>query len=274
MKRWLVIFMCVAVSQIAAQSKVEERLQNLSKSDAKGWLQPAVNGFGMGMNSGFFHTAKTHSLLGFDLKIPVMLAQVPSGDKTFNSSVYGESPTVAGDKGSSSDPIRGLDLSLVPFVAPQLTVGVPFKTDVLLRYVPKTEISKDVGEVSMLGLGVKHNLNQWIPIPLPLDLAGAFTYTSLEVGDYLTANATSYHLLASKSLLLLTVYGGLSAESSTMDVEYDRTGFGTQKFSATGKNKFRFYGGATLKLLLIYVNADYSLGAYNAASVGLGVTLR
>lgn len=260
-----------------AQDKVLEALQQLGEANGKMYIQPLVNGTGMNMSSGFFHSANAHPILGLEFGIVAMMAMAPNKDKTFVPTGETEpTATVIGDDGTT----YGLGTfpdgkipNTIPFVAPQITVGVPFKTDVVLRFMPKIKAG-DVGKVGMLGFGVKHNLNQWIPIPLPLDVAGGFTYQSVDVGKYLSATSTSYHLLASKSLLLFNFYGGFALESSSSDISYTETGGGDVKFSADGTNKSRFYGGVTINLLLMYVNADINLGKYKAANVGLGFKIR
>lgn len=265
-----------------AQNKVLENLQQLGETNAKMYIQPAINGMGMNMSSGFFHSANTHPILGLEFGLVAMVAMAPNKDKTYTPVVPGYSPdpapTVIGSKNSGANyggtviP-PGLGSNTIPFVAPQLTVGVPFKTDVIVRYLPKIKAG-DYGKVGMMGFGIKHNVNQWIPIPLPLDASVGFTYQSLKADKYLTATSTSYQFIASKSLLFLNVYGGFAIESSSMDVKYDQDGGGQVKFNADGSNKSRLYAGATLNLLLIYLNADINLGKYTAANVGLGFKIR
>ena len=262
--------------------KALDNLKELDGTNGKLYIQPLVNGVGMNMSSGFFHSAKSHSVLGFELGVVAMAAIAPSKDKTFIPVGFGttteRTATVIGDKdggktyGVTEFP-GGVGISTIPFVAPQLTVGVPFKTDVILRFMPKVKAG-DIGKVGMFGFGVKHNLNQWIPIPLPLDVAAGFTYQSVDVGDYLSATSSSYHLIASKSLLLFNFYGGFALESSSMDISYTQNNAGDVKFSADGSNKSRLYGGVSINLLLMYLNADVDFGKYKAANLGLGFKIR
>jgi hypothetical protein len=277
-----IMVVCFMLTGSVSAQKALDNLKQLGQVNGKMYIQPLVNGVGMNMSSGFFHSASSHSILGFEVGVVAMVAMAPNKDKTYTPIIPGytpdPAPTVIGDKngganyGGTEVP-PGLGSNTIPFVAPQLTVGVPFKTDIILRYIPKVTAG-DMGKVSMLGFGVKHNLNQWIPIPLPLDVAAGFTYQSVDVGSYLSATATSYHLLASKSLLLFNFYGGFALESSSMDVKYLSTTYGDIKFSSSGSNKSRLYGGVTLNLLLLYLNADINLGKYTAANVGLGFKLR
>ncbi|MBL7996707.1 hypothetical protein JNM05_15180 [bacterium] len=278
---------CVAMlafltASVIAQGKVLDNLKELDETNGKMYIQPLVNGVGMNMSSGFFHSAKSHSVLGFEFGVVAMVAMAPNKDKEYTPVVPGytpdPAPTVIGDKngganyGGTTIP-PGVGINTIPFVAPQLIVGVPFKTDIIVRFMPKVKAG-DMGKVSMLGFGVKHNLNQWIPVPLPLDVAAGLTYQSVDVGSYLSASASSYHLIASKKLLLFNFYGGFAVESSSMDITYDQNGGGKVKFSADGVNKSRVYGGVSISLLLMYLNADIDLGKYKAANVGVGFKIR
>ncbi|KAB2880502.1 hypothetical protein F9K33_04820 [bacterium] len=277
-----VTMLAFLTASVNAQGKVLDNLKELDETNGKMYIQPLVNGVGMNMSSGFFHSAKTHSVLGFEFGVVAMVAMAPNKDKEYTPVVPGytpvPAPTVIGDKdrganyGGTVIP-PGVGINSIPFVAPQLVVGVPFKTDVIVRFMPKVKAG-DMGKVSMLGFGVKHNLNQWIPVPLPLDIAAGFTYQSVDVGSYLSANASSYHLIASKSLLLFNFYGGFAVESSSMDIKYDQNGGAQVKFSADGVNKSRIYGGVSINLLLMYLNADIDLGKYKAANVGVGFKIR
>src|SRR5262249_8944553 len=103
---------------------------------------------------------------------------------------------------------------------PQATVGVPMKTDLIVRYLPAIEVDKDIGKVSFFGIGAKHSVSQYLPV-LPLDVAAYAMYQKLTVGtDLLKATNFAYGVCASKSLLMLTLYGGLGLESASMDVHY------------------------------------------------------
>lgn len=54
------------------------------------YMQPAFEGFGYGMNSGWYNTAKPHMFLGFDVTANISLARVPDASRffTFDNSEY------------------------------------------------------------------------------------------------------------------------------------------------------------------------------------------
>lgn len=182
---------------------------------------------------------------------------------------------------------QGLNLSFMGFNAgfamPQVSVGLPFKTEVMVRMIPEYEVDK-VGKVSFFGFGVKHNLDQYIPIPLfPVDISAQFGMQQFKIGDIVESNHTAWNIQASKKLgigLSITPYIGFGMESSSMDISYLVEGTGTildgekVDFALDGDNSFRTTVGVNLTLLLVTINADYSMGEYDAVTVGAGITFR
>ncbi|MDQ8003143.1 MAG: hypothetical protein REI64_00010 [Pedobacter sp.] len=175
---------------------------------AGAYLLPATTGFGLGLNSGWYTSAKAKGTLRFDLRITGTGAFVPNKDKNFDvgklgltsmSPVAGSnpiSPTIAGPKtdgtkmqvGNTVDPSKqfnlpdGVGLNIIPSPQVQLTVGLPKNIDVSFRFVPTIDLD-DVGKVNLFGVGAKVEL---LPIILgkkekllPFDLAVAFGYTQL-----------------------------------------------------------------------------------------------
>ena len=300
------LFLAVVTGRVMAGDDLETKIKSMAESNAKSYISPLVSGFGVAMNSGIFRSPETHSVLGFDFQLVTAMAFASSkSEETYTPKLppgysTGTTSTAIGPKGKTTFSNGVNDITLpggagVPagasgfFVAPQLTVGVPFKTDVFLRYVPGIPAGK-VGKISLFGLGAKHNLNQWIPLPLPVDLAAGVFYQKLSIGDVFKAKATSFDILGGKSLNLLILkvglYGGVGIESSSMDVKYEATsgvkdengndvGGTTVKFSQDGKNSMRGIVGANVRLLwLVTVNGEVGFGKYKSATIGAGITLR
>lgn len=293
-------------NQAIAQKSLEDKIKSMADKNARGYISPIVSGFGVAMNSGIFRSPETHSVLGFDFQIVTAMAFAASSEKKYSPEIPTgwDGPSTANTAIGSNTPstyhnplLPNNDIVLpggadAPggasgfFVAPQLTVGVPFKTDVILRFVPGIEAG-DYGKVKLFGIGAKHNLNQWIPVSIPLDLAAGIFYQKLSLGSVFKASATSFDVLAGKSLNLLILkvglYGGFGLESSSMDVKYsgdipDQNGNPVPtnvKFSLDGKNSGRGFLGANVRLLwLLNVNAEAGFGKYRSLNVGVGLTLR
>ncbi|MBN2830617.1 MAG: hypothetical protein JXR56_09895 [Candidatus Cloacimonetes bacterium] len=180
-------------------------------------------------------------------------------------------------------PVTGFleDLPALPLFTPQLKVGTIYGTEVGLRYLPTYEIP-DLGKFSYLGFGLQHNPQVWLPVKLPVDLALAFYTQSMELGDIVTATATSYGLTAKKTfgpkMFNVTPYAGLMMEGSTMKLEYDfeREVSPTEtisekiKLELEGENSTRIILGSSFKLGFVKLNLDYNIAKYNSASVGFG----
>jgi len=174
----------------------------------------------------------------------------------------------------------GFDLPVFPMVMPQFSLGLPMDIEVTLRGFPSADLG-DAGELSFFGFGGKIGINQFIPLPIPFlpQVSVGYYMTSLKIGDILESNHSIATLQVSKSIPIITVYGGFGLESSSMDVSYDFTDdlTGTTvpiKFSLDGDNSFRTIVGLRLKLAIISINFDYSLGEYPVINAGMGLTLR
>lgn len=361
------IVLAVLFSAINAESvDFQEEIRRLAEDNARGYIGPFATAFGTGMNSGFYHTAKPHKVLGFDINVRVALMQVAKEDLEYDfyfpkvpfplthpinnqvdtlvinlqdfypdrktSTVFGSNPaneltpdiTILDEvilqamenagwdslaiellldspiydefKNNIAKNIRtftsvpGIGLDYFPFVMPQVSVGLPMKTEVMLRFMPEIELT-DIGKVKFTGIGVKHSISQYIPIPMfPVDITAQFVWQKLEIGELIESTHIGYNLHASKRvglpLLSITPYVGFGVESSDLKLAYTIENklnpFGEEvdlegtevKFDLKGDNKTRLTMGARLGFTLFTISAEYSVGAYNVLTVGAGLTLR
>jgi len=79
--------------------------------------------------------------------------------------------------------IDGLNKKVIIHPFPQVTVGLPYGTEVALRFVPSVTID-NVG-VSTYGIGLKHNFAQYFKFSRPDDfqVAAVITYSNINI-DY------------------------------------------------------------------------------------------
>ena len=147
------------------------------------YLKPYSKAFGADLNGGWYNTAKTHKLGGFDLTFSISAALVPSSDKSFDASKIGLngtvnpaktiSPTIAGAKEDGQEigylgnvvkfnTPKGTGVGIIPAPMLQLGIGLIKETDVTVRYMPNMNVG-DYGGLSMWGVGIKHSIKQWIP---------------------------------------------------------------------------------------------------------------
>lgn len=193
------LFACTAPQNLNAQGdELSQKATRFVGENAVKYIQPAIDAFSANLNSGLYHTADVHDVLGFEIGLVGMVAPVPDRKKTFvaiapdsiisgmNKYVVGidydpfyTTSTALGSKqgtkvyrkqsapGSPSiyEFPGGLDIGLAPLLVPQLSVGLPLGTEFVLRYVPEISIHKDVGKFKHVGIGLRHSISQWLPGP-------------------------------------------------------------------------------------------------------------
>jgi len=230
------------------------------------------------MNGGWYTTAKTHKKFGFDITINANLSIVPDADKLFAfiesdydylSLPNGETslPTIMSEDdtetmvdisipvgdgtfkvasfempgGISSD----LPLNAVPTPMVQVGFGLPFKTDIKLRMVPKVNFDDSV-EANLFGLGLQHDITQYLgaidKLPLSISVLGAFTNmkvayaiedeSSTDGVDVSADGEAEFKMdtftiqaLASLDFKVVTIYGGIGYNNgkSTVKLKGDYT---------------------------------------------------
>ncbi len=230
---------------------VGSELKKMGSTNAPKYVGPLMAGWGAGLNSGLFHSADLHSVLGFDIQIKGTFAGLSDEDKTYMFQTPDLGPVyVRGGAGANGYPAEvkansvvgpkdatvvktndgtttlmtipgGLDLSAAPLLVPQVSIGLPFGLEVMGRFLPTTKLGA-AGKVNFVGFGLRHDIDQYIPL-LPLDIAVHFATQKFnyEDGDgkkLISASGTAFGVVASKGLLFLTVYGGFQIESSSWDV--------------------------------------------------------
>lgn len=195
---------------------------------------------------------------------------------------------VVKDTAQTFDVPPGLvDTPIAPLIVPQLGVGAIAGTDVQVRYLPKTNLSysgTDFGTIGLVGVAVRHDIDQWIPAPLPLNLAvqGSWNEFTFSSNDQEILNASGWALNAQVSkgvpVLPVTFYGGLQYENFSVEYDYTFTSpLGNEiplSLEQDASNTFRALGGVSLTLAVIRINVDYALGnGNNVVTAGLGVRL-
>jgi len=206
----MTLFLATQVSQAQELESILLAADDASKL-TEGYINPVMKGLMYSMNGGWATTAKVHKTLGFDLTISASASFVPDADQLFAfiPSDYsfltlpnGETslPTVMSENASETSvdvsvPIgdgtfkvasfempggitEDLSVNAVPAPMVQLGIGLPFKTDIKLRYVPTVNFDDSV-EANLLGLGLQHDLTQYLgpidKLPLSVSILAAFT---------------------------------------------------------------------------------------------------
>lgn len=324
-----------AIAPSFAQDEIDQ-LMNESIDDGRklisAYLNPFMNSVSLGLNQGWYNTAKAHKIAGVDLTVTANAMTIPQSDLFFdvskldlqvielddNSPDHPYAPTVLGperqpvfrftdeETGLTETYVGpgGVDLkenlkrNWVPVPMANLGIGLPKGTDLKLRFTPTINMGDD-GSLKIFGLGIMHDVKQWIPgiKLLPFDLSGFVGYTKFKLEYYFDAennpdqrgifemNATTVQGLISKKFSVLTLYGGLGyniansnlAMKGTYDINDDGQAGPNEvdpldlKFSASG---FRTTAGLRVKLAVLTLHADYTLQKYKCLTVGVGISVR
>lgn len=171
---------------------------------------------------------------------------------------------------------------VAPLLVPQVGVGSFMGTDVIVRYLPTLQ-TDSYGSISFRGAGVRHSISQYIPM-FPADISAQLVYQRLSITDELDqqtllAKAFAANVAISKSFTVITLYGGLQAEKTTVSVDYEfdtgepELGIQTISFSQQAQNRFRMIAGLSFTPGPIQLNVDYAVGSLNTVSAGLGIVL-
>jgi len=243
------------------------------------YLRPYAHILGSDLNAGWYNTARPHQLGGLDVTATVSWAKAPPSALSYdlaNLMLLGSldaggtsmAPTVAGEQevrpsvsytetvdlgGGNFQEVEysnftvpnGTGVDFFPLPMFQLTVGLPFGTDVSARFVPNVGY-QDYGEIGLWGVGGKHSISQWLPVIselkfLDIAIQGGYTKVNssvhvvvepqslVEVDNYpdydwddqfVTQKVEGWtlNLIASQTLSVLTFYQGIGYASSLVEV--------------------------------------------------------
>ncbi len=188
----------------------------------------------------------------------------------------------------------GLPAMPVPFV--QAGIGLPFSTEITIRMLPSMDLG-DYGRFNLWGIGVKNQVKDFIPglKAIPIDLSVMLGYTkfgyeydidaSKDQTLFLNASGFTGRILVGKTIPILSVYAGLgySQAFTRMGVagNYDLETSSSEALSVNDPITLEFPHksfsaniGARIRLGVISLHADYTLGDYALFSGGLGISFR
>jgi hypothetical protein len=211
------------VTQTMAQSDDAGKLLQNGLADGKylltGYLAPVVKPLSLGLNQGWYNTAKPHKTFGVDLTVTVSPMFFPSSDSyyTVDNSKLTEVelltkaggtaqtqptkvPTMLGptdpapvyQKKGNTDPANqfegpgGLNIkktvgNYIPVPMATLGIGLPKSIELRFRFCPT--LTQDNFKFNLFGIGVMHDIKQYLPgiKLLPFDLSAFVGYTHMQV---------------------------------------------------------------------------------------------
>ena len=219
-------------------------------------------------------------------------------------------PTVAGDMDNLpvlTDKLTNLSRVEMPngsgmggLPVPMISagIGLPKGIEVKARFVPTVDIG-DAGKIDLMGIGVQKDLKDYIPgvkhIPvLNVSALVAYTKFSSEIGVdealsdgmlEVSASGLTTRLIVGANLPVVALYAGAGYGRTSSDFDLLGTyaadnglggtinvsnpislGYTTSGFDANV--------GLRIRLGVIALHADYTLGDYSALTAGFGISLR
>ncbi len=216
------LIVCCSLTSLAQQDDLGKQLSKVAGENAVNYLSPLLSGLGADLNSGIYHSADLHDVLGFDVGVKLSAVLATDADKTFDfvlpdeivysgltlragidyDKVIAGSPTALGETAGREVKIKagrpfagqtifttpqGFNLKGVPLLVPQAAIGLPLGFEVIGRFiptitVPPSSFGDPVGKVNFIGFGLRHDIDQYIPL-CPVDIAIHFMTQKLTLSD-------------------------------------------------------------------------------------------
>lgn len=244
------------------------------------YLEPFANILGSDLNAGWYNTARPHELGGLDVTATVSWAKAPSSMFSYDVLALGlnaelaenstaTAPTIVNDLENRPELVysqmvsmpdgseqnveyarytlpNGAGIDYFPLPMLQLSVGLPFGTDVSVRFLPMIQLG-DYGEIGLWGVGGKHSISQWLPGLrelefLDISVQGGYTNVNssanvdvvpLDMDNMVDPNPNfdwddqfvtqvlsgwTTNLIASQTFSVLTLYEGIGYASSMVEL--------------------------------------------------------
>jgi len=249
---------CLAVGGARAAS-FDDLLSGVAQGDAKTYAQPLADAGTLLAGAGTFHSARSKGIAGLDFGLKLLMVPISSGDPSANS-ILGET-----DASALGLPVLVANKGLVK----GLQVGARFMS---------LELSKDVGQLDLVGASLRFEVNELFHVPLLMPRIGIQAdYTRLAVGESVTTTVTGLDLIVSKSFVILEPYAGLSLLKGSTDLEYTHTpavGDPVPVSASLDSDATRLAAGINFTPFpLLRVNAEYALADYSTITVGVLLNL-
>ena len=284
----------------------------------KAYLSPLPNGVITGLNSGWTTKAKPTKSLGFSLQLRASFATVPTVEQMFDANTIGlegisvspgKSSTIAGENidgqiltlpdNSTLTLPSGINFPYVPTPMVQANLGLFLGTDVTIRYVPEVDL-QDFGSVDLVGVGIKHDLNQWIPggklLPIDLTIMAAYTQFNMSIDLEFNQGAQGQRVesatqaivtnfLIGKTIPLLSAYAGIGYQLGDFELNmlgdyiigsgvHQSTLTDPVSYTQSYNGGIHLIAGAQIKLALFRLFAEVTTAEYTTFNGGIGIGLR
>ncbi len=215
--------------------------------------------------------------LGNDDLLPTLVSSLPS-DATMQKDLAPSdlAPSMLVDV-PMMDGLFPEDIAYAPNMALQFALGLPKGTEIMARYVPEVastinDYANDAGfdeasvnELNMWGIGVKHDIKQWIPVvkrvPM-LEISALLAYSEFNFDIGTTAITLNPDELLNGIAPTYTDIDG-DGNVPTSGADFNDVGFGMNMSSLTGA----VLVGANIPVIRPFIGVGF-----NKASVSTGLT--
>jgi len=198
-----------------------------------------------------------------------------------------------------------LGFSAIPSPIIQGGIGIPWNTEIKLRYIP--DVARSDVDYSVWGAGLMHDIGQWIPFikkaPLDVSVFGAYSRLSTTIrfdpveefpgeNQRVQSSISGYTLeaIVSKKISFLTLLAAIGFNHATTNfnilgtynVTYGNPALPGDFILAytdpvkldTDEGSARFTGGIRVQVAILTLHATYSFNRYNLLNLGLGFSFR
>ncbi|MFQ5512326.1 MAG: DUF6588 family protein [Candidatus Krumholzibacteriia bacterium] len=275
-----------------AGAQIGNQLSAYTGLNATGYLQPLADAFGADLNSGLYHSARIPSHPHLSVEVKVMSVMFDNEDRTFLATTEGlfdppqtvQAPTIVGSGAVVTVPGTGgttfafpggFDLSSFAIAVPQVRFGAFAGTEGVIRFFAVDTGDVELGDIKLFGFGVRHSFSQYFGPLFPLDLSGGFFWQSFEMGgDLVDTKAFSIGLQASKDMVLLQPYAGVSWDRFSLDVLYESDALGapqTIDLAFESESSLHLTVGLGLNLAILNVHGEYNIAEQSGFAFGLAI---
>lgn len=304
-RSWSVVVCAVAVLvfAVSASAQIEDQVGDYTAANGEGYLQPLADAIGADLNGGIWHTAYV-PVEGFYIALETRLLATFFGDdqQTFNYTAGPDDltpvnatnpvPTVVGNPSGGVIPTTtppgiayapGFDINSFALAVPQVRIGAYKGTEAVIRYIALDVGDVELGSVSLIGVGGRHSISQYMDPDFPVDIAAGLFWQKFTLGDELIdAQAMTFGVQAGKrfpaGMAVLEPYCGLSYNTFKMDVQYEyddgERATETIKLEMESEAGIRATLGLHAQVGFLDLNGEYSFGSTNQFALGLGFAFR
>jgi hypothetical protein len=165
---------------------------------------------------------------------------------------------------------------------PQIRFGSYRGTEGIFRYIATELGDSELGDLSLVGFGLRHNISQYFGPDFPVSMAGGFLWQRFKAGtneaggDIFESTAWTIGVQTGKiygtGLTSIEPYAGLSVDSHAMDVAYESESEESPSvvdLSFDPTRSLRFTLGLLARFAIVRAHAEYNVGKRNSLAFGL-----